>query len=361
MSRPIRLLVVDDAVIVRRMIALTLSEDPAFEVVGTPSDGELALAALEKGPVDLMVLDLDMPGMDGRTTLKQVRERWPQTQVVVFSGSTQPSGADLELLSLGASDCIPKLPHAGNMRGAIEWINGRLAPRLKELARQAEPTPAPSLPIRPAEPIVIRPVKRGSRPEVLVVGASTGGPNALEEFLAALPSDFPLPIIIVQHMPEGFTRLLGERLSLHTPFTAAEAVPGVNPVPGQAWIAQGGRHLVLRRVGPVLELQNSMDPPEHSCRPAVDVLFRSAAQVCGGATLAVVLTGMGYDGLAGAQAIVQAGGTVMVQDEESSVVWGMPGAIARAGIASQILTPAQLAVEVARRARLAAVAPAVPS
>lgn len=353
MSLPIRLLLVDDAVIVRRMMALTLANDPAFDVVGTASDGDVALATLERSPVDIVVLDLDMPGLDGRTTLRRIKERWPELKVVVFSGQVGP---DPDLLALGASDSIPKLPHEGNMSGAIEWITQRLAPRLKELA-QGAPPPPPAAPA-PAARVPVEPaarIRRKPRPEVLVIGSSTGGPNALEEFLNGLPPEFPIPIIVVQHMPEDFTRLLAERLSHHTPFAVAEAVSGVKPAAREVWIAQGGRHLVLRRAGPVLELQNNMEPPENSCRPAVDVLFRSAAKVCGGATLAVVLTGMGYDGLAGAQDIVKAGGTVLVQDEQSSVVWGMPGAVAQAGLASHVLPPAQLAVEVSMRVRASAV------
>jgi two-component system chemotaxis response regulator CheB len=184
-----------------------------------------------------------------------------------------------------------------------------------------------------------------------VLGASTGGPNALEEVLRGLPADFGLPILVVQHMPEGFTRLLAERLSAKTAFPAAEAVPGQVLAANQVWVAPGDRHMVVERSGESVRLQINRLPPENSVRPAVDVLFRSVAAVFGSECLAVVLTGMGQDGLIGAELIVQAGGQILVQDEASSVVWGMPGAIARAGLAAEVLPVGSIADAIIERTR----------
>jgi two-component system chemotaxis response regulator CheB len=202
-----------------------------------------------------------------------------------------------------------------------------------------------SAPAKPRSPV------RQAKARILVVGASTGGPNALETFLSGLPADYPLPIVVVQHMPVGFTRLLAERLTAHTPFVASEGETGGMVVPGRIWIAPGDLHLVLRHADSGITLQTNREAPENSCRPAVDVLFRSAVRVYGAGVLGVVLTGMGYDGLKGSEGIVAAGGQVLVQDEASSVVWGMPGAVARAGLASGILPLDALAEAVLQRTR----------
>lgn len=365
MSSRLRVLVVDDAVIVRRLVAQALARDPEIEVAGTASDGDIALTQLAKVPVDIVTLDIDMPHMNGMATLKEIRSRWPELPVVIFTGMPEPGPAELEALALGASDVVQKLPHEGNMLNALEWVQERLAPRLKQVvaACQARPAARPATaparkpvaaePAAPEGPIVLRPrpAGRGTRPQVLLVGSSTGGPNALELFFARLPADFPLPMVVVQHMPAGFTRLLAQRLTSRTPFPAAEGEAGAALAPGRIWIAPGDRHLVVRQSGPGVILQTNREPPENSCRPAVDVLFRSAAGVYGAGVLAVVLTGMGYDGLKGSEQIVAAGGQVLVQDAASSVVWGMPGAIARAGLAGAVLPVEALAEAVVQRTR----------
>jgi two-component system chemotaxis response regulator CheB len=258
----------------------------------------------------------------------------------------------MEALALGAAGALRKLPHEGNMRNALGWVRDQLAPALKSLGVRSAPDAAtPAVRSRLPTPATRALRSSPGRPAVLGIGASTGGPNALEEVLRGLPPGFDLPIVIVQHMPEGFTRLLAERLTAKTPFPAAEAATGTVLVPGRIWVAPGDRHLVVERCAEGVRLQTNRQAPENSCRPAVDVLFRSLAEVYGGDVLAVVLTGMGQDGLLGAERIVQAGGQVVVQDEPTSVVWGMPGAVARAGLADRILPLGNIADEIAERAR----------
>lgn len=355
-------MIVDDAVIVRRLIAQALGREPDMEVVGTASDGDLALGAIADQRPDVVTLDIDMPGLDGLETLRRLRVTSPHLAVVMFTGVSEPGVAELEALALGANDLVPKLPHEGNMVNAIEWVSTRLAPRLREVAAEVEKARALTAAPRPAAaphaaavPRTVPPASAGriaaSLPEVLAVAASTGGPNALEALLKGLPPDFRLPILITQHMPPGFTRLLADRLRAATHFQVDEAVPGAPVVPGQVWIAPGDHHLVVQRVGMEVVLQTNQSPPENSCRPAADPMFRSVARVYGPRALAVVLTGMGQDGMAGAGSIVQAGGRVLVQDEASSVVWGMPGAVARGGLAEAILPLGGLPQAIVERCR----------
>lgn len=356
MSLPVRVLVVDDAVIVRRIITQALTEQGGIEVVGAAAGGAVALERIEALRPDVVTLDLDMPDMDGVTTLKAIRQRWPVLPVLIFSGANDQA-QQVEALAAGANATVPKLPHEGNMRNSLAWVRDQLAPAIRNLPRTnrsspVEETRSPA----PTDAISVRP-GRAKRPAVLGIGASTGGPDALERFLSRLSSDFPLPILIVQHMPEGFTRLLAQRLSDKSGFPAAEARPGVPLVAGQILVAPGDRHLVVERTAEGPRAQITQAAPENSVRPSVDVLFRSLAQVFGESTLAVVLTGMGQDGLAGTERICQAGGRVLVQDEASSVVWGMPGAIARAGLAEGILPLDQLAQVVNERVRGERVAP----
>lgn len=366
---PLRVLIVDDAVIVRRLIMQALAADTAFEVLGSASTGLLALDRIRTLKPDVVTLDLDMPEMDGFEALRRIRQEWPVLPVLVFTGAEEEEVA-AELQGLGANGTIRKLPHEGNMRGAIGWVQERLAPALKQLPRvgirpaappasgpAAPPASAPAAPPPEAPVASVTPVARVASPRpsrspaVLGIGSSTGGPNALEAFLSDLPGDLGIPIVLVQHMPEGFTRLLADRLNVKTPFGAMEAKGGEVLVPNCIYIAPGDRHLQVERHHEGIRLQTNLGPPENSCRPAVDVLFRSLAEVYGDATLAVVLTGMGQDGMLGAERIVKAGGRVVVQDEASSVVWGMPGAVARAGLADRVLPLDALAAEIATRVR----------
>jgi two-component system chemotaxis response regulator CheB len=340
----IRVLVVDDAVVFRRLVADELSADPAIEVVGTAANGKIALARLPQVSPDLVILDVEMPELDGLATLREIRKGYPKLPVIMFSALTERgAAATLDALALGATDYFPK-PAAGGRDASLRVIREDLIPEIKALCGRAA---APAVAIPPkAAPAV------GGRVEVVAIGTSTGGPTALTELFAGLPADLPVPVVIVQHMPPMFTRLLAERLSAQSAVRVEEARPGGVLRPGHAWIAPGDYHVVVARDGTEVRVQLNQDPPENSCRPAADVLFRSVARAFGPAALAVVLTGMGQDGLRGCEAVRAAGGQVIAQDEATSVVWGMPGFVARAGLADRVLPLALVAPEVARRTRV---------
>jgi len=353
----IRVLVVDDSVVVRRLVSRVLEEEPDVEVVGAAANGRIALAKLAQLEVDVVTLDIEMPEMDGLATLAQLRPRWPRLPVIMFSTLTERGAeATLEALSLGASDYVTKPTGLHNPAEALAAVKAELLPRIRALhgrhrALAQAPAPAVARPGPAATPAVREPVVRpaNARIDLVAIGVSTGGPNALAELLPALPSSFPVPIVIVQHMPPVFTRMLANRLDSCCGVSVIEAVGGEALLPGRVYIAAGGRHLALARHGTSVVTVANDDPPAHSCRPAVDVLFRSVAGLYGTGALAVVLTGMGQDGLQGAEAIRLAGGQVLAQDEASSVVWGMPGFVARAELADAVLPLDELAAEIGRR------------
>ncbi|MDZ4672902.1 MAG: chemotaxis protein CheB, partial [Gemmatimonadota bacterium] len=297
------------------------------------------------------------PVLGGLDVLREIRSRWPALPVVVLTGVREAGPAELEAVSRGAQRWLTKLPHEGNMVNAIGWVRERLAPCLRQvIAQRAAPAAVAAEVRRPAAPAAppampVRAARRPSFPDLLAIGTSTGGPDALDALLRELPADFPLPILIVQHMPKEFTGLLAQRLTQRTPFVAAEGRAGAPLLPGQVWIAPGNRHMLVQRNGNDLQLQLSDAAPENSFRPSVDVLFRSLARLSGVRTLAVVLTGMGQDGLEGGRLIVAAGGDVLAQDEASSVVWGMPGAVVRANLASAVVPLSAMADTIMQRTR----------
>ena len=358
----IRVLVVDDAVVFRRMLTEELSNDPAIEVVGTAANGRIALAKMTQVNPDLVILDVEMPELDGLATLAELRKVYPRLPVIMFSALTERgAAATLDALALGATDYFTKPANAGGLDGSLEVIREQLIPKIKTLcaSRQTPSTskesskPAPSGGSRPplAEPPpqIRRPGAIPGAVQVLAIGSSTGGPNALAEIFARLPADFSVPIVIVQHMPPMFTRLLAERLSAQFPIPVHEGSSGSLLQPGHAWIAPGDHHMIVVRDGAQARLLLHQDPPENSCRPSVDVLFRSVAKAFGEHSLTVILTGMGQDGLRGCEAIREAGGQILVQDEATSVVWGMPGYVARAGLADRVLPLSLIADEILRK------------
>ncbi len=336
-ARKTRVLVVDDSVVMRRLLAEVISSDPELDVAGYAANGQIALALLNQLTPDVMTLDIEMPVMNGLCTLKALRAAGHRLPVIMFSTLTNRGAeATIEALAAGASDYVAKPAGAGNYDSARESIRQALVPKIKALCCRV--AAAPPLPAQVARfPRRTLQHKLTAEPvRVLAIGCSTGGPNALAQLLPNFPSDFPAPVLIVQHMPPAFTRFLAQRLSGLCHLPVEEAEQGTVVQPGKIWIAPGGHHMLVERVQQQTEIRITEDAPENSCRPSVDVLFRSVAQVFASRALAVVLTGMGQDGLRGCQQLSAAGSEIVVQDEATSVVWGMPGFVARGELADAV-------------------------
>jgi two-component system chemotaxis response regulator CheB len=346
--KPIRILVVDDSVVIRKVLFDTLSQDRDLEVVGVASDGRIALAKIPLLKPDIVTLDVEMPVMNGLETLAALRKLYPKLPVIMFSTLTKRgAAATLDALSLGASDYATKPSNTGSPEVAIERVRAELIPNIKALCGVS--TPLKLLPRPQAGAAVRLRPRTNPRIEIVAIGTSTGGPNALAEVLPNIPKDFPVPIVVVQHMPPIFTRLLAERLAGRSAIPVEEGSASGVLSSGHAWIAPGNFHMQVARQSMVCRINLSQGPPENSCRPAVDVLFRSVAQAYGANVLGVVMTGMGSDGVLGAQAIRDAGGNIIIQDEASSVVWGMPGLVHASGLEDAAYPLNQLAAEINRR------------
>jgi two-component system, chemotaxis family, protein-glutamate methylesterase/glutaminase len=333
-GQKIRVLVVDDSVVIRRLVCHALEEDSGIEVVGVAANGRIALSRIPQLAPDVITLDIEMPEMDGLAMLRDLRRRECLTPVVMFSTMTERgASATFEALSLGADDYVTKASNAGSLDVSLANLRHELIPKLRQFFKVASPETAP----RPSFASVVLPSTNRSLRRAVAIGVSTGGPAALAKVVPQFPGDFPLPIFVVQHMPPLFTRLLAERLDTLTPLSVEEGVAGEVPTPGHIYIAPGDRHMrvVNSDRGPAIALDQG--PPLNSCRPAVDALFGSLAEVYGSAVVAAVLTGMGHDGTAGAQRLSARGSYIMAQDEATSVVWGMPGAVVEAGVANRIL------------------------
>lgn len=352
---PIRVFLVDDSVTIRRMLSDALAEDPELDVVGSAANGALALTLIPGLAPDVVVLDIDMPVLDGLETLARLRPWQPRLPVIVFSSSTS-HGAEttLQALWLGANDYVTK-PSAIHPGSAAYVVKAELIPRIKALARRE----APGAPVResahagaPGDSAAMR-VGDRTPPKASVVGiaASTGGPRALAEILSTLPGDVDAPILVVQHMPPVFTRHLADGLSAQGELPVREAVHGTRVEPGVVWLAPGDQHLEVERRGGGVFLVLSQSPPENACRPSANPLLRSLAEAYGQATLAIILTGMGQDGLLGCERVRERGGQVLAQDEATCVVWGMPGQVVRAGFAHRVLPIGEIAGEILRRTR----------
>jgi two-component system, chemotaxis family, protein-glutamate methylesterase/glutaminase len=355
-GRRTRILIVDDSAVMRNLLRSVIRTEIEFEVVGTAADGESALGLLEHLRPDLILLDVEMPVMDGLATLRKLRSRGLRMPVIMCSSLTQRGArVTIEALASGASDYVAKPAGQASAAEAIRALAHELLPRIFALTAPAVSVAplAPRPPLLSEVPAVPRNQPIASSPSVLVIGVSTGGPAALDLLLPALPRSFPLPVLVVQHMPELFTRLLAERLGQRCSLRVSEAVEGDAVRPGAIAIARGNWHLEIlspSRAGQPATLHLTQAPLENHCRPAVDVLFRTAAAQFGSGVLAVVLTGMGSDGLAGSRLVRAQGGTVLVQDQATSVIWGMPGAVARAGLAQRILSLQDIAPELVRLA-----------
>ncbi|MFC3992122.1 protein-glutamate methylesterase/protein-glutamine glutaminase [Actinoplanes siamensis] len=378
----ISVLVVDDSVVVRRLIVDALGEAPGIQVVGTAANGLLAQAKIDQLKPDVVTMDIEMPEMNGIEAVRELRKRHAVLPVIMFSTlSAAGASATLEALSAGATDYVTKPSNVGSVKESIAAVREQLVPKIQALGgRRRPPAAAPpggqvpaagarpgALPARPglppasaARPATVGPApvrpatRRGTqgRIDILAIGSSTGGPDALTKVLLGLPADLPVPVVITQHMPPVFTKMFAERLDRSTPLRVVEAGDGMELAAGTVYIAPGDRHLIFNRRGTATLTQLSNAPQENSCRPAVDVMFRSVAALYGGTAFAAVLTGMGQDGRGGAKVLRDAGAEILAQDEASSVVWGMPGAVAGAGLADEILPLDRIAGALLNRVRV---------
>lgn len=337
----IRVLVVDDSVVVRRLVSDALAADPAIEVVGVAQNGSIALHKVETLKPDLITMDIEMPVMNGIEAVAALRAKGHRMPIVMFSTLTEHgASATLDALAAGATDYVTKPINTGPMDQAVHMIGAQLLPKIKGLFR------APSAARRPT--VLAPKITAPKAPRVVVIGSSTGGPEALSKLVSGFQRPLPVPVLIVQHMPPLFTAQLAARLDRNGPHRVVESQGGERLEAGTIYIAPGDFHLEVVESRGHLSTKISHGDQVNFCRPAVDVLFRSSVAAFGGDQLAVVLTGMGSDGRDGARAIVEAGGRVYAQDEATSVVWGMPGAVATAGLAHSLYAIDQMASAIAR-------------
>lgn len=328
---PLRVLLVDDSVVARKLISDALGGCPDEVTLVTAPSGPIALQKAAMGPPDVAILDLEMPDMDGIEVLRELKARFPAVRVLIHTGNGEMARTRaVQALTEGASDVLLKpVLAAAPYPEQVAAMRAHLMPRVRQFAPAARPVRSGTTgPLQAA----------GVRPRALAIGVSTGGPEALSRLLPALPATFPLPVLVVQHMPPGFTAALAARLDRLCALRVAEATDGEPLVPGRVYIAPAGRHLSIGQGEQGGEVARVTDgPPENSCRPAVDVLLRSAVEILGGRLLVVILTGMGADGLAGTRLCKASGARVLAQDAATSVVWGMPGAVVEAGLADAVL------------------------
>ena len=365
-------MVVDDSAVVRGLITRMLDADPDVEVVASVGNGQLAVQTLERTSVDVAILDIEMPVLDGLSALPKLLAKDPGIKVIIASTLTLKNAEiSLQALQAGAADYLPK-PTASREIGGESDFKRDLLSKVKALgrARRHDPrrrsglasgTGAPTAEARgqrpfaaardrvpaarPGGPVQLRPARSAAEPvDVIAIGSSTGGPQALFAVLGAIQAagGVKQPILITQHMPATFTTILANHISRAAGMPAHEATDREAIQAGHVYVAPGGYHMMVEANGMQRILRLSQDPPENFCRPSVDPMFRSVARVYGRRALAVVLTGMGSDGTKGGTMIVEAGGTIIAQDEATSVVWGMPGAIAQAGLCSAVLPLADI-------------------
>jgi two-component system chemotaxis response regulator CheB len=345
-----RVIVCDDSLAIRGAIARMLEADPGIHVVARVANGQAALDEIKRTPADVLVLDIEMPVMDGMTALPLLLRADPGLRVIMASTLTT-RGADIALraLRLGAADYLPKPRSIGAVsdttfrRDLIEKVKG-LARLRRRAAMPARPSaPAPALKLRPAAP---------TPPRLLAIGSSTGGPQALFTLMQGLGPTLKVPAVLTQHMPPTFTPILAQHITKLGGLPCTEAADGEPLVAGRLYLAPGDRHLLVEQARGALRARLSNDQPENFCRPSVDPMLRSASAACDGRVLVAILTGMGSDGLAGTRRVIEAGGTAIAQDEATSVVWGMPGAVAQAGLCNAVLPLPRIAAKLLELLRM---------
>ena len=362
-AAPIRVMVVDDSAVIRGIFRRTLEADPAILVVSSVNHGKAAVDSLTRNPVDVIVLDIEMPIMDGMTALPKLLEIDPTVQVIMASTLTQKNAdVSLKALAAGAADYIPK-PVAKHEIHSSEGFKRDLLAKVKALANSKRGRRGPialatanNQPVRlspvsgvskPEPGVTLRPAST-AKPEILFIGSSTGGPQALINVLGQLGAKFDLPILITQHMPKTFTGILAQHLGKAAQRSSAEAVDGETIEKGRIYVAPGETHMLIENTSGRPSIRIDDGAPENYCKPAVDPMLRSAALIYKKKLLTVILTGMGHDGLSGGRNVIEAGGTVVAQDEASSVVWGMPGAVANAGLCSAVIPLNEIAMHINR-------------
>ena len=358
---PIRVMIADDSLVVRGMMTKWLREEPGIDLVAAAADGQQAVDLAAQHRPDVLVLDIEMPRLNGLEALPKILENRPRPRVIMASSLTsEGAGVTLQALDLGASDYITK-PSSHSVSG-VDGYREELMRKIRSLGRRIAPAPPRPTSTPTSAPVAApsaRPPAAATSParaflpaEAILVASSTGGPPVLKALLDRLGPDFAPPILIVQHMPATFTGMLAAHLAKSSGRKVVEAVDGGIIESHTAYIAPGGWHMgVAVREGRRVTVLDQSEP-ENWCRPAADKLFRAAAEVYGPRTLAVVLTGMGHDGLAGARALSAQGAAILAQDEESSVVWGMPGAVAQAGLTAVIGPLPTLVAEIRKRSRV---------
>jgi two-component system chemotaxis response regulator CheB len=362
-------MICDDSATIRGAISRMLEADPGIQVVSKVSNGRMAIEELKRTKVDVLVLDIEMPVLDGMTALPLLLQTDPGLKIIMASTLTT-RGADIAMraLRMGAADYVPKPSTIGATND--ERFKSEIISKVKGLARLRHRA---TLPARPAASCMTRSAPM-LPPKLLAIGSSTGGPQALFTLIQALGRSVNVPIVLTQHMPATFTPILAEHITRLGGLPCAEAKDGEALLPGQIYLAPGDKHLIIERDGApagarpgsqpnaqrtpiggaIARARLSNDPPENFCRPAVDPMLRSAADVCDGRVLVTMLTGMGHDGLAGTRRVVEAGGAAIAQDEATSVVWGMPGAIAQAGLCHAILPLPRIAQKLLEMLRVPA-------
>lgn len=352
-ANPIRVLVVDDSAVVRGVLGRIVDAQDDMRVATTATNGSDALDALRLQQVDVVLLDIEMPVMDGLTALPLICQRYPQVRVLVTSSLThQGASVTMRALALGAVDYVYKPSARGGGVLGVETAAAGIVAKIRAVAARSSEHDRGSA--ENPDATTSRSGRSPSQaadfePQILVLAASTGGPNALATVIAGLPSDFPLPVLVTQHMPPIFTTMFAQRLTRQSSLPCDEARDGESLQPGRVYVAPGDHHLTVRGSTLVRSptVRITSDPPEHHCRPAADPMFRSAAQAFPNGVLAVVLTGMGEDGRQGCEAIAASGGRIVVQDEATSIVWGMPRSVVASGIPCSILPLQAISAHVA--------------
>lgn len=356
-KQPLRILVVDDSVLYRKVLSEVLAGIPGVEVVGTATDGKVALAKIAQCKPDMLTLDFEMPEMNGLEVLEHLRRDHPGLKVVMVSNHTREgAGITLKALALGALTFITK-PAGANPLENREALLAQLAPIIREIKTQVLPAAslargenrgAPSFSGR-AVNIKPPPPEQPGRIQIIAIGISTGGPNALAAVIPHLPGDLRVPVVIVQHMPSQFTTALADSLDQKSALKVIEAVDGLELEPATVYLAPGGRQMKVILAAGKFRLELSDDPPENHCQPSVDYLFRSIAKIYDNHALGIIMTGMGSDGVLGLRLMKRKGAQVIAQDQQSCVVFGMPHEAIKAGVVDCIIPLDQIAPEIIKR------------